>query len=109
MIRKFTLLIITLIVVKNTVQSQPAIQWQKSYGGSGADLASSITPTRDGGYIIAGHTASYNGDITFNHGSDDCWVVKVNSSGSIEWQKSYGGSYYDEPVSIKQTNDNGYI
>ena len=85
------------------------VQWQNCYGGSENDRFSSIQPTADGGYIMAGYTQSNNGDVTSNHGSMDGWVVKINSTGSLEWQKSFGGTSVDQFYSIRPTPDGGYI
>lgn len=94
-------------VVKLT--SEGNIQWEKSLGGSGKDEAKSIHQTTDGGYIVAGYTESSNGHISLNHGESDYWVVKLDTIGNIEWQKTYGGSNTDEANSIQQTADGGYI
>jgi len=107
--QKFTLIIITLMVITGTALSQPTVQWQKSLGGSKGDISNSMALTNDGGYILAGQTASSNGDVTGNHGGADYWIVKVNNTGNIEWQKSLGGIAYEEAYSVKQTSDNGYI
>ncbi|MCX8530946.1 T9SS type A sorting domain-containing protein [Chryseobacterium luquanense] len=85
------------------------IQWQKTYGGSGSDGANSIEQTQDGGYIFAGYTSSNNGDVTGNHSSSDYWVVKLDPSGNIQWQKSLGGYGYEEATSVQETSDGGYI
>ena len=85
------------------------IQWQKSLGSSTHDGASSIQQTTDGGYIVAGSSTSNNGDVSGNHGSDDFWIVKLDNTGNIEWQKSLGGSSLDKVSSIQQTTDGGYI
>src|SRR5690606_18747613 len=85
------------------------ITWQQSLGGSGADSATSIKQTMDGGYIVAGYSSSSDGDVTEKQGSGDYWIVKLNAAGGIEWQKSFGGSDFDNALSIDQTNDNGYI
>lgn len=86
-----------------------AIEWQKTYGGSNHDRSYSIDQTADGGYVVAGHTASNNGDVSGNHGDLDCWVLKLSNSGAIEWQKTLGGSDWDEAWSVRQTIDGGYI
>lgn len=78
-------------------------QWQKSYGGQGEDLAFFIEPTSDGGYIAAGRTSSYGG------GTMDAWVLKLSSSGDIQWQETYGEDNYDLAGTIHQTKDGGYI
>lgn len=85
------------------------IQWQQSYGGTDWEHASCIKQTDDGGYIFAGLTKSNNGDITVNHGNSDAWVVKINQTGSLEWQRTYGGSQDDDACSICQTSDGGYV
>ena len=91
------------------LSSTGAITWQKSLGGTGGDFANSIQQTTDGGYIVAGFSNSTNGDVTGNHGSTDYWVVKLDSIGTIIWQKSLGGSGEDFGSSIQQTADGGYI
>ena len=85
------------------------IEWQKSLGGSSFDAGSSIQLTSDGGYIIAGSSSSNDGDVSGNHNSQDCWVVKLSSIGAIEWQKSLGGSSADQAGFIQQTSDGGYV
>ena len=87
----------------------PTIQWQRSLGGTSDDVACSIKGTIDGGYIVAGGSHSNDGDVTGNHGGYDYWVVKLNSLGSIQWQKSLGGSANEIASSIQQTTDGGYI
>jgi hypothetical protein len=85
------------------------ITWQKCLGGTGYDEAFSAEQTTDGGYIVVGYTISTDGDVTVNHGGRDYWVVKLTSSGSITWQKSFGGTGDDWAYSVKQTSDGGYI
>lgn len=82
--------------------------WQKCLGGSGREQAHSIIQTRDGGYAVAGYTTSNNGDVNGWHGQKDFWIVKLDSIGKIEWQKTFGGSGDDEANSIFQTSDGGY-
>lgn len=85
------------------------IEWQKCYGGSGQDYFSSISKTVDGGYIVGGGTSSIDGDITGNHGSRDIWIIKLDEAGSVEWQRCYGGSGYDDFGSLIQTKEGGYL
>ncbi|HUR09718.1 MAG TPA: hypothetical protein VM012_00010 [Flavitalea sp.] len=90
-------------------QSAPPIEWQKCLGGSNSDYSYSIDQTTDGGYIVAGVSRSNNGDVSGNHGERDFWVVKLNSIGNLQWQKSFGGSGFDFAYSVQQTTDDGYI
>ncbi len=91
------------------LNSNGNILWQKCLGGSGADDLYAIEQTTDDGFIIAGKTASSDGDVTFNHGSDDSWVVKLTASGTLQWQKTLGGSAAEAARAIRQTTDGGYI
>ncbi len=91
------------------LDSTGTIKWQKSLGGSVSDWTESIQLTNDKGFILAGTSSSNNGDVTGNHGNSDCWIVKLDSSGIIEWQKSYGSIDYESAYSIQQTTDKGYI
>lgn len=91
-------------------QTPPAIEWQQSFGGSMPDAAHCISPTSDGGFILAGYTDSNDGDVTGHHGLRDIWVVKLRSDGTLEWQRCYGGTWQEENVAvIQETMDGGYI
>jgi uncharacterized delta-60 repeat protein len=85
------------------LDSDGAVEWQYTYGGTGSDSANSIQQTSDGGYIVAGYTYS------FGAGNNDVWVLKLDSDGAVEWQYTYGGASYDNSYSIQQTSDGGYI
>ncbi len=86
------------------------IEWQKSFGGLQGDWATSISLTNDGGYIIAGNTSSANnGNVTNFHGATDGWVIKIDSSGNLQWQKCVGGTGLDYFYSVIQTIDGGFL
>ena len=106
---KKLIIILLLTIPASTTFAQPAIQWQKCYGGSYSDFSTSIQPTFDGGYVIAGYACSNDGEVSGTHGGYDYWVVKTNATGAIEWQKSYGGSITEFAYSVQQTSDSGYI
>lgn len=91
------------------VDALGVIQWQQTFGGSEDEYARAVHQTADGGYIIVATTLSNNGDVLLNHGQSDYWVIKLSSSGIMEWQKSYGGISIDNAYDIKQTVDGGYI
>ena len=91
------------------LSSSGDIQWEKTLGGSSDDKANSVQLTADGGYIVAGFTGSNNFDVTGNNGFDDAWIVKLNSDGTIQWQKALGANGQDYTRSIRRTNDGGYI
>jgi uncharacterized delta-60 repeat protein len=91
-------------VTANFTTTAPTVTtWAKTYGGTGEDINSAIHQTSDGGYIAAGST------VSFGTGDDDFWVLKLNSDGSIAWQKTYGGIGAEIVMSIQATSDSGYI
>jgi len=79
------------------------VQWAKTYGGTDRDLALSVQQTSDGGYIVAGFTAS------FGAGNDDIFLIKTDANGNVIWAKTYGGTNDDWAYSVQQTSDGGYI
>jgi predicted secreted protein len=78
------------------------MQWNKTYGGGGDDWASCVVQTRDRGYAITGVTAS------FGAGAGDFWLIKTDRNGNAQWNKTYGGPMFDQPLSVVQTSDEGY-
>lgn len=91
------------------LNDQGNIIWERSLGGSSSESPNSILPTWDGGCIVTGESSSIDGDVTGNHGGADVWVVKIDSSGVIQWQRSYGGSGGEGGWNIRKTNDGGYV
>jgi hypothetical protein len=82
--------------------------WHKVYGGNQTDEGGDILQTPDGGFILTGYTVSDDGDVSGHHGGGDLWIVRLDSSGTIVWQKTYGGSGRDSGSSIIRTSDGGY-
>ncbi|UQB70466.1 DUF11 domain-containing protein [Epilithonimonas zeae] len=87
--------------------------WDTLLGGSGEEKItnSNLTIDTDGGYVIcSSSTSSNSGNVTdTNHGAQDAWVFKTNSSGVIQWQKLIGGTADDQLFSIYNTANNNYI
>jgi hypothetical protein len=79
-----------------------ATGWSKTYGGSGSDSATYFVKTNDGGYAISGYTNS------FGAGGRDAWLIKTDSAGNMQWNKTYGGTGDDYAYSLVQTVDGGY-
>jgi hypothetical protein len=91
------------------VSASNEITWQKTYGGSGHEIANKILTTTDGGYILVGYSSSSDGDVSENKGWDDCWILKLDETGNIEWDRSFGGSSRDLGNNILPTIDSGYL
>ena len=106
---KFTLFYALLAFTATSFSQSPAIDWQKSFGSISADQARTIQQTTDGGYIVVGYAGASNADVTGGHGNNDIWVIKLSSSGTMQWKKAFGGSLNDYGYSIQQTPDGGYI
>jgi len=85
------------------------LQWQKSFGGTGQEEATCVQQTKEGGYIFTGWATSANGDVSGSHGSFDYWVVKLDTTATITWQKCLGGTSVEQAFSIQQTTEGGYI
>jgi hypothetical protein len=83
--------------------------WQKTLGGQDYDKAQCIQQTTDEGYIVAGATKSSNGDVTDSKSEWDFWITKLDASGNLTWQKTFGGTDNDAAFSIQQTTEGGYV
>lgn len=79
--------------------------WEQTYGGSGWDQAESIYPSPDGNYVIAGFTASSDGDVSTNNGNWDYWIIKIDGEGNLLMEKSYGGSNQEKAKDVYVTED----
>ena len=84
------------------------IMWQQCYGGSDIDFVRTIRATLDGGFIVAGTTESVDGMVTGHHGDMDLWVIKLDASGGLEWQRALGGSGLENFGSATQLADGRY-
>ena len=103
--------------------------WQRTIGGSGQDELLCAFQTADGGYMLGGSSSSsptilskdtskksglsQQTDIYAktekSRGNMDYWIVKLDSKGVMQWQKTFGGEYADVLRSMEQTKDGGYI
>ncbi len=96
------------------LDSLRSIQWQRTLGGTGDDYLTGMQQTADRGYILAGHSNSgISGDKTeASRGGMDFWIIKLDSLGNMQWQKTIGGAGEETIFSmhgVKQTADGGYV
>jgi hypothetical protein len=78
-------------------------EWNKTFGGTGWEDGKAIEQLDDESYVIVGKTSS------FGYGNTDIWLIKVDQNGIEEWNKTFGGTGWEEGNSIKETDDGGYI
>ena len=79
------------------------IEWGKTFDEDENDIAYSIIQTKDGGYAVAGSTG------VRVWGETNCWVIKLDAKGNMEWDNNFGGTGWDEIYSIIQTKDGSFI
>lgn len=78
-------------------------QWLKTIGGSGDDIAWSISIANDNGYIIAAQTNSIgNGDL-------DAYLIKTDENGDTLWTKTFGGPMIDRVFSVALASDGSIL
>jgi len=94
--KKINVLFFIFIASISTVHSQ--IRFQKTYGGTGNDVAWKVLQTSDHGYLICGYTTS------FGNGMEDAYIIKTDSIGIKQWSKTIGGDQNDEAYSAIEDN-----
>lgn len=85
--------------------------WERKYGGSRSDGAVRIIETTDHYYYILGTSQSSDGDITNDPypNSIDSWILKIDGSGNIIWDRIYGGTYKDYSMNGCLSSDGGIV
>jgi len=92
--------------------SQGIKEWDKDFGGTAAEESfGNISKTLDEGYLITGTSYSpISGDKTeVNLGIEQTWVVKIDSSGNKQWDKTLLTNEHDENGLAIQTKDGCYL
>ncbi len=77
------------------------VKWSKTYGGSDGDWAEDVIALPDGGFLLVGGTYSFGG------GDRDMYVVRVDKDGNVLWNKTYGGSRYEDANAVAGPLDDG--
>ena len=83
------------------------IQWTNFYGGSDDDVGKDIIESKDGSFYIIGYSKSKDGDASVNNGQHDNWLLKIDSSGNLLWERSYGFAGHDHAYNILAIRDGG--
>jgi hypothetical protein len=77
--------------------------WTKTYGGANEDIAKSVIPTSDGGYILTGSSKSL-GDT-----NGDVYTIKTTANGDTMWTNRYGGPMEDSGNDILESISGSYL
>jgi hypothetical protein len=88
-----------LYVVKINVKTGQIV-WERTYGGTREDQAKKILPLGDGTFYVVGTTRSNDGDVVgyhpfYDRADSDAWILRIDSTGEIIWQKTLGGVFED--------------
>ena len=83
--------------------AQSSSEWTATLGGEGDEFAHGVALTGDGGFVVAGETRSYGS------GSQDGWLVKLNSEGDEQWSQTFGGAESDIVYAVYATSDGGFV
>ncbi|WP_439130169.1 hypothetical protein [Polaribacter sp.] len=89
--------------------AEHTLEWSKTFGGTDDDRGRDLVQTNDNGFLITGFSRSSDGDVSTNNGNYDFWTVKLNESGAILWEKSFGFLGSDQAYTLKKTSDNGFL
>jgi hypothetical protein len=84
------------------LNSSGAIQWTRTIGGIGNEIALSIIQTTDGGYAVGGWTNSFGTDYA------DYYILKLDTVGTLQWNRTIDRADYDYGISVVQTTDGGF-
>ncbi len=108
-----------LCIVQRACSQNPFVKvWDKRYGGDKNEIFKQLIQTDDGGILIGGHSqSSISGDKTENNRQSGCivgctfdfWIVKTDSLGNLQWDKTFGGNDSDPLSAMQQTSDGGFI
>jgi uncharacterized delta-60 repeat protein len=79
------------------------LQWDKIYGGGESDVLHAVTPTRDGGFVVAGETKS------FDSKHKDIDIIKYSKNGKQVWHKIFGFDSKEWANDIIKITGGGYL
>lgn len=90
---------------------QDTLEWQKTIGGNKSDSPVGAFQMADEGYLILANSSSgISGNKTVaSKGGDDFWLIRIDRTGNISWQKSIGADSTDSPNIFVRTKDGNFI
>ena len=91
------------------INAEGSIEWENTYGGSEDETFSDIKQLNDTSFLLLGSSRSSDGDVGANYGGKDYWLVKIDTTGALFWERNYGGSESDNGAAIALKNDGGFV
>ena len=85
------------------ITSRGSMIWQRTLSTARNDGAESVALTRDGGFVIGAHSRSFGPD------QEDAWLVRMNATGQLLWQRKYGLQKDDWIESVHVNRDGTII
>jgi hypothetical protein len=106
LVGSFSSVIVTLALLMpscSVINIKQEEQWDRTFGDYEWDVGFFVQQTSDGGYIVAGYTRSYSA------GGNDVWLIKTDSAGEKQWDRTFGDPDWDGAYCVQQTPEGGYI
>ncbi len=102
---------ICLAVASVAIAQPPSVVWQKTIGGSNTDSLAAMSIGANNTFVLCGSSKSNKSGSKSdkNFGGFDYWVVKMDFSGNVIWNKTFGGKKDDIASAIIATSDGGFL
>ena len=91
------------------INSEGVVEWRNYYGGTSNDRSYDATELANGNFVLVGTSESVDVDITDPQGSYDVWVVTIDATGNLLWEKSLGGSEIDGANAVLQNAEGNIV
>ncbi len=88
-----------------------SVVWKKCFGGTKNEEVRSVIEVNDG-YVISAMSQSSNDQVSIHHGSNvyyDYWIFKVDFSGNLIWDKTFGGTHNDYASQMISLADGNFL
>ncbi|MBM7607966.1 flagellin-like hook-associated protein FlgL [Lysinibacillus composti] len=85
------------------------VEWKKNFNSSKNEILFEVQETVEGGYLAVGYTYSSDGTVPVNQVNMDAWIIKLDSDGNTEWEKTIAGTKSDMFSGLVTTEDGGFI
>ena len=91
------------------INSEGVVEWRNYYGGTSNDRSYDATELANGNFVLVGTSESVDVDVTDPTGSYDVWVVTIDATGNLIWEKSLGGSEIDGANAVLENAEGNIV